>query len=80
MSFAATWMDLEIVIQSEKADGERQVSHDIIYMSNVKRIIPMNLLTKQKESQTENKLMSTKTERGWWRYKLGIWDQPIPTT
>ena len=32
----------------EKADGERQVSCAIIYVSNVKGIIQTNLLTKQK--------------------------------
>ena len=48
MSLAATWIDLEIITQREKADGERQVSYAIIYVSNVKRIIQTNLLTKQK--------------------------------
>ena len=33
MPFAATWMDLEIVILSEvKSDTERQISYDISYM------------------------------------------------
>ena len=36
MPFAATWMDLEIVILSEvKSDRERQVSHDIAYVWNI---------------------------------------------
>ena len=35
MPFAATWMDLEIVILSEvKSDIERQISYDIAYMWN----------------------------------------------
>ena len=38
MPFVATWMDLEIVILSEvKSDRERQISHDIAYMWNLKR-------------------------------------------
>ena len=50
MPFAATWMDLEIVILSEvKSDTERQISYDITYMWNLKKkIIQMNLFTKQK--------------------------------
>ena len=38
MPFAATWMDLEIVILSEvKSDRERQVSYDITYMWNLQK-------------------------------------------
>ena len=51
MPFAATWMDLEIFILSEvKSDRERQISYDISYMWNLKRRVPMNLSTKQKQS------------------------------
>ena len=35
MSFAATWMDLEMVILSEVR--ERQISYDITYMWNLKK-------------------------------------------
>ena len=38
MPFAATWMDLEIVILSEvKSDTEIQISYDIAYMWNLKK-------------------------------------------
>ena len=38
MPFAATWMDLEVVILSEvKSDRERQISYDIAYMWNLKK-------------------------------------------
>ena len=49
MPFAATWMDLEIVILSEvKSDTERQM-YDITYMWNLKKKrVHMNLFTKQK--------------------------------
>ena len=47
-SFAATRMDLQIIIQRE-----RQASRAIIYMSNVERIIQRDLLTKQKESHKQ---------------------------
>ena len=49
MPFAATWMDLEIVILSEvKSDTERQISYDIAYLWNLKKRVQMNLFTKQK--------------------------------
>ena len=38
MPFAATWMDLEIIILSEVVSKtERQVSYDITYMWNLKK-------------------------------------------
>ena len=37
MPFAATWMDLDIIIASEVKSGrERQISYDIGYMWNLK--------------------------------------------
>ena len=37
MPFAATWMDLEIIILSEvKSDRGRQIPYDITYMWNLK--------------------------------------------
>ena len=35
--FAATWMDLEIIILSEVSQIERQISYDITYMWNLKQ-------------------------------------------
>ena len=35
--FAATWVDLEIIILSEVTHTERQISDDIAYMWNVKK-------------------------------------------
>ena len=38
MPFAATWMNLEIIILSEvKSDRERQILYDITYMWNLKK-------------------------------------------
>ena len=37
MPFAATWMDLEIVILSEVSQTEKEISYDIAYMGNLKK-------------------------------------------
>ena len=39
MPFAATWMELEMIILSEVSQTDRQISYDITYMWNLKRII-----------------------------------------
>ena len=44
MSFAATWMDLQILILSEVR--ERQLSYDITYMWNLKKKKQKNLFIK----------------------------------
>ena len=46
--FAATWMGLQIVILSEVSWTEKDSYHDISYMWNLKKLVQMNLLTKQK--------------------------------
>ena len=62
LPFAATWRDLKIIILS-KPDRERQI-YDIIYMWNLKKIIQINLFTKQKQTHRHrNKLTVTKGER-----------------
>ena len=40
-SFAATWMNLGIIILNELIK-EREISYDIIYMWNLKKMIQMN--------------------------------------
>ena len=54
MPFAATWMDLEIVILSEvKSDRERELSYDIPYMRNLKTNDTNELIYKtETDSQT----------------------------
>ena len=37
--FAATWMDLEIIILSEVSQTEKDKCHDIPYMWNLKKMI-----------------------------------------
>ena len=36
MPFAATWMDLEIIILSEVSQKEKEIPYDITYMWNLK--------------------------------------------
>ena len=45
MQFVSTWMNLEIIILSEVR--ERQISYDITYMWNLKKMIQMNLFRNQ---------------------------------
>ena len=46
MPFEAKQMDLNTIILN-KSDTERQISYDIPYMWNLKKVL-MNLITKQK--------------------------------
>ena len=50
MPFAATWMDMQIIILSELSQTEKDKYHDITYMRNLKKMIQMNLFTKQKQT------------------------------
>ena len=47
MPFAATWVDLEIIILSEVNQTEQQ-KYNITYIWNLKKWIHVNLFTKQK--------------------------------
>ena len=67
--FAATWMDLEIIWS--KSDRERQISYAITYRCHLKKMIQMNLFTKQKHSHRHRK-QTYGYQRG--RDKLGVWD------
>ena len=62
MPSVATWMDLEIMILSQ-----RQVSCDITYMWNPKNMIQMNLQKRNRLTDFKIKLMVTKGER--WRWE-----------
>ena len=74
MPFAATWMDLEIIILSEVSQKEKDKYHMISLISGIQNMIQMNLFTKQKQLTDVEKLMITKGEKGWGRDKLGVWD------
>ena len=65
-------MDLEIVILSEVSQTERQISYDISYMWNLKKMAQMKLQNRSRVTDVENKFMAMKGEkRG---DKLGDWD------
>ena len=51
MPFAATWMDLEIIILSEVSQTEKDKYHTILLIHKTqKKMIQMNLFTKQKQT------------------------------
>ena len=53
MPFAATWMDLEIIILSEVSQTEKENYQMISLICGIfKKMIQMYLFTKQKDSQT----------------------------
>ena len=54
MPFAATWMDLEIIILNKVSQTEKDKYHDISFMWNLK-MIQMNLFTKQKQTYRHRK-------------------------
>ena len=70
--FAVTWIDLEIIILSEVRHRKANIIWYHIYVGSKK--IQMNLFTKQKYTDIENKLMVTKGERMGVMDKLGVWD------
>ena len=52
MSFAATWMDLEIIILSEVGQRERQILYDITYMWTLKKKTIYKIETDSHRKQT----------------------------
>ena len=62
MPFAATWMDLEIIILSEVSQRERQISYGITYIWTQKNSTNKLIYKTKTDSQTENKLTATKRE------------------
>jgi len=79
MPFAVTWMDQEINILSEVSRQEKDKYRMISHRWNLKKKIQMNLLTKQRLTDLDNKLTATKVDGGRGD-KLGIWDEQIPIT
>ena len=62
-----------------KSDKERQMSYDITYMWNLKKLYKwIYLQNRNRVTDVENKLMVTKGESGG-KDKLGDWDRLIYT-
>ena len=71
MPFEATWMDLEIIRLSEVR--EKQILYDVIYRLNLKIMIHMNLLIRQKQTHRHRKQIYGYQRGKVVRYKLGMW-------
>ena len=73
MSFATTWIGLEIIILSEAI--QRQISYDIIHMQNLEEMIQMNLFTQHKQTHRLKRMNVWLPEgRVKGRDRLGVWD------
>ena len=58
-----------------KSNRERQILHVITYMWNLKKMIQMNLHTKQKQTHRHRKqTYGYQRGKGEGRDRLGIWD------
>ena len=73
MPFAATRVDLEIVILSEVSQTERQISYDVAYMWNLKNGTNEPIYKREIESQMQKTNLWLLGERGV-RDTLGDWD------
>ena len=71
MSFAATWMDLEIIILSEVSQ-KRQIPYNITYMWNLKYNTNDLVYETETNSQTENRLMVAEVVGGLRQGRTGI--------
>ena len=70
---AETWMDLEIVIQSEVSQIEKDIGYHL-YVESKKKMVQMNLFTKQKQSHKCRKTNIVIEVERRKRDKLADWD------
>ena len=76
MPFAATWMDLEIIILSEVRKRKTRIIWYLEYMWNLKKWYKWTFLQiRNRFTDFKNLLMVTKGEGLGGRDKLGVWDQ-----
>ena len=76
MPFAATWVDLQIIILSEVSQTEKDKYHMISLIYGVlKKMIQMNLFTKQNQTHRLRKhTYSYQRGKVGGEDKLGAWD------
>ena len=75
MPFAATWMDLEIIILNEVSQTERQISYDITSTWNLKKWYKWTYLqNRNRLTDIEKNLWLPKGKGEGGRDKLGVWD------
>ena len=76
MPFAATWVDLKIIILSEVTERERQLPYDITYMQNLKYDTNEFIYEREIDSQTQRTDMWLPRvgEKGW-PERMGLVDQ-----
>ena len=71
MPFAATWMDLEIIILSN-SDRERQIPYDITYTWNLQYDTNELIYKTETDSQTERMVAKGEGGRGRMHWEFGI--------
>ena len=69
MLFAATWIDLDIIILSKS-----NKYHMISFLCEIIKILQMDLFTKQKQTHRHRKQIYGYQRGKVVRYKLGTWD------
>ena len=55
MPFAATWMDLEIILLSKVSQIEKDKYYMMSLICGIRKIVKMNLFTKQKQTHRHRK-------------------------
>ena len=72
MPFAATWMDLEIIMLSEVSQAEKEKYHMISLICGTQKNDTNEIIYKtETDSQTQKNFWLTKGKEG---DKLGVWD------